>query len=112
MIHKTDKELCLQFGFKTSQIRSGYVYKNLWWSFDYDRTSFGYGDLNQGDLHNIYKWLSKPENQTKVFTGWNEHHGSDWQQTDVPMVRISYAAGVTRPHMAAMEARVGFSEVG
>ena len=105
MIRNVDNELCMQLGLRDGQIRAPYPYKNLWWSFDHDRSFFGYGDLNDKDCQMIYEYLSKPENRGKVFTGWNEHHGSQWQQTDHAMVRISWAAGITRPHHIMLESR-------
>lgn len=106
MFH-VDLLLCEEIGLRHQQVHSTYSYKNLWWSIDHDRTAFGFGDICDADVQKIQAWLEKPENQHKVFTGWNEHHDTKWQQTKHAVVRISYAAGLTRPDSAARELKVG-----
>lgn len=72
-----------RFGLTDAQIVDVYVYKNLWWELDGE--FFGYGDLSAGDIQKIQTRLEDGE----VFQGWNEHHKSEWQQTDYPMIRIT-----------------------
>lgn len=106
MNHLRDDLLCQKMGLRDGQIRSLVMCKNVWWSFDYGRTAFGYGDLSREDLDRIHAFLSQEENHTKVFTAWNEHHGTEWEQTKHAIVRISYAAGLTRPHDTRLEMRM------
>lgn len=90
------------------QMRSPYVYKNLWWTFEGDPEgeAWGYGDLDPDDLRRILEWIEHPSHaQDKVFVGWNEHHGTEWQQTPHPMVRISIEKAIEFPHRDAQEAR-------
>lgn len=107
MMHIKDEELCKELGLSDGQMRVSPYYKNLWWSFDHDRAAFGYGDLSLADVERIYEWIKRPENRNKTFTGWNEHHGTEWQQMSHPMLRISFGAGVTRPYHAVLEMRFG-----
>ena len=71
-----------RFELTDGQIAHTPVYKNLWWELD--GHFFGYGDLSAGDILKIRTRLTDEE----VFTGWNEHHQTRWQQTGFPMIRI------------------------
>lgn len=105
--------ICFQLRLNpNSQMRSPYTYKNLWWVLGTEsevldkQDALGYGDLNDDDIQRILDWLSHPsQDGDRVFVGWNEHHGTDWKQTPVPMVRISYKDGVTHPNHDRYEAR-------
>lgn len=71
-----------RFGLSNGQFYATYVYKNLWWEFNGD--FFGFGDITADQVFHIQNRLDKGD----VFQGWNEHHRTEWQQTDVPMIRI------------------------
>jgi hypothetical protein len=107
MIHNHNVFTCEALGLKHGQVHNTYGYKNLRWSFDHDRSYFGQGDLSFEDIDRIYEWLCRPENQNKVFTGWHHKHGTDEQETPYAIVRISYAAGMTRPDSIIREVKVG-----
>ncbi len=72
-----------RFQLNSGQFFGLYLFKNLWWVLD-DNT-IGYGDLRAKDLDNIQTHLLDGE----TFLGWNEHHGSDFQQTAYPIVKIT-----------------------
>lgn len=80
---KNHQALCARFGLLTGQVHYPLVYKNLWWELDGD--VFGYGDISPDNVATIQSLLDDSE----VFLGWNEHHKTSWQQTDVPMLRIT-----------------------
>jgi hypothetical protein len=71
-----------RFGLRDAQFFARYIYKNLWW--EVDGKFFGFGDITSADVFRIQNRLDNGE----IFQGWNEHHGTDWQQTNVPMIRI------------------------
>lgn len=100
MIKRTIKTDCDKLGLVDGQMREPYIHKNLWWSFDLGETSFGYGDLDQDDLDRILEWVKEHDDRTRplVFTGWNEHHDTEWQQTPVPMIRITALYGIVFPN--------------
>lgn len=79
----TATEVRARFELCDGQIRSHYTYKNLWWTLN--MMLFGYGDINQDDIQRIQDLLSDNE----VFRGWNEHHGTESQQTNYPMIIIT-----------------------
>jgi hypothetical protein len=72
-----------RFNLRNGQFFGSYEYKNLWWEIN--GQFFGFGDLNEADIYRIRLALQEDE----IFQGWNEHHLSEWQQTDVPMIRIT-----------------------
>ena len=74
-----------------------YKYKNLWWELNGKK--IGYGDLTETNLQVIY-WALRPGEE---FVGWNEHHGTEWQQTDTPMVRITIDGVKHREEIVATE---------
>lgn len=76
--------MCERFVLKNGQFFAYYRYKNLQWELNGE--FFGYGDLRDDDLIRIQEELSEYE----TFKGWNEHHGTEWQQTDIPMVVITH----------------------
>lgn len=106
MRHIQDDLLCQRMELKSGQIRRIPVHRNVWWSFDYGQTAFGFGDLDAEDLMRIQLYLSDEENRNKVFTGWHENHGTQVQHTDRAQVRVSWAAGATRPYDAYLEMRM------
>jgi hypothetical protein len=102
-----DKELCAELGLTSGQKRPNALYRDLYWSFQHNRVAFGFGDLSQDDLNRIYDWIIDPGHHLKIFTGWDQHHGTPWQVTIHPMVRASYGGGITRPYHAVVSARFG-----
>ena len=104
MQYKEHTALRTELGLRNGQLRASYRYNNLWWSFTNAESSFGFGDLDQDDFGRIYQWILNNDS-TKVFTAWNEHHGTPWQQTDYPIVRISANEGITFPHKEHAKAR-------
>lgn len=75
-------EIRNRFGLSDGQVVAGHIYKNLWWELD--GHFFGYGDLSGPNIFRIQNHLRGDE----TFRGWNEHHRSSQQQTDIPMIRI------------------------
>lgn len=96
---KRDDEMCERFGLRDGQMRPpGPAFqKNRHWHVEGEDFSFGYGDLSQEDLERIQATLDDHE----VFLGWNEHHGSNIQQTDFPMVRVTNQ-DISFPHREKM----------
>ena len=80
-----------RLGLRDGQFFAYFINKNLIWTLNGER--FGFGDIRIEDVGRIREGL----NENEVFEGWNEHHGTRWQQTDVPMVRITSEL-VTYPH--------------
>lgn len=72
-----------RFDLNDGQFFATNIYKNLWWELD--GQFFGFGDLNAANVFRIQNHLQTGE----VFQGWNEHHETSFQQTDVPMIRIT-----------------------
>jgi hypothetical protein len=72
-----------RFQLNSGQFFGLYLFKNLWWVLN--DITIGYGDLRAKDLDNIQMHLVDGE----IFLGWNEHHGSDFQQTSYPTVQIT-----------------------
>lgn len=97
-------DLCARMGLNPKgQMRVPYDKKNLYWTFEGSHIAFGYGDLDKADYDNIRAYLSHPSHEAEiVFLGWNEHHGTQWEQTAFPIVRITAKDGVSYP---ALEAR-------
>lgn len=75
-------EMCNRFGLRNGQFFANYACKNVWWELDGE--FFGYGDLSAENVFELQRRLEEGE----VFQAWNEHHMTDWQQTDTPMLRI------------------------
>jgi hypothetical protein len=98
--------LCHRIGLKIGQKRRAALHHNVLWSFDYGNSFFGQGDLNQEDLFAIWRFLDEQDNRTKVFTGWHQDHATARQPTKYAQVRISWAAGATRPYDCHLEARL------
>lgn len=72
-----------RFGLHHGQFFGESLYNNLFWVLDGE--TIGYGDIRMEDLSKILNNL-KPE---EVFEGFNEHHGSQWQQTEHAMIKIT-----------------------
>lgn len=75
-------KICKRFDIYNGQFFAYYAYKNLQWFLNERR--IGFGDLREIDILNIMDRLEDGEE----FVGWNEHHGSQWQQRDTPMIVI------------------------
>lgn len=73
-----------RFGLTNGQYFAEYRFKNLWWVLN--GVTIGYGDLRDEDLKRIHSALEP----TDVFLGWNEHHGTQFQQLDLPVVWINH----------------------
>lgn len=71
-----------RFGLSQGQFFATYQCKNLWWELD--GGIFGFGDLTSEDVFRIQRALKEDE----TFLGWNEHHGTQFQQRKSPMIRI------------------------
>lgn len=95
----SNKEVLNRFNLRDGQFYAYYAYKNLWWFLDGER--IGYGDLRDEDILYISNALSEGEE----FVGWNEHHGSRWQQTKTPMVRITKGDFMMREEIIETEGR-------
>ena len=72
-----------RFGMHHGQFFGEYMFKNLHWVLD--GNVIGFGDLRQVDISALLNNLKPGE----VFEGFNEHHGSQFQQTDHAMVKIT-----------------------
>ncbi|MCA9367098.1 hypothetical protein KC887_02395 [Candidatus Kaiserbacteria bacterium] len=72
-----------RFGLMNGQFYAYYRYKNLRWFLN--DTEFGYGDLTDNQILNISENLGEGE----VFRGYNEHHGTRFQQTHLPYLEIT-----------------------
>jgi hypothetical protein len=83
-----------RFRLRDGRVLADYEFKNLWWVLD--GVTIGYGDLDRSDIEHIQYQL----NEGEVFIGWNEHHGTDFQQVKEPMVRIT-KNNITYPHKDA-----------
>ena len=79
----TNKEILSKFRLLNGQFFAFYAYKNLQWFLD--GCYIGFGDLRDEDILFIQTQLEDGQE----FVGWNEHHGTQWQQTKTPMVRIT-----------------------
>jgi hypothetical protein len=77
-----DEKACTRLGLNSGAFYGSYVYKNLWWELN--GKIIGYGDIRTEDIARIMEILGLDE----TFIGWNEHHGSEHQQTDIPMIKI------------------------
>lgn len=77
-------EMRERFGLRHGQFFAFYRYKNLQWELNGE--FFGYGDLRDDDIIRIQEALTEDE----TFIGWNEHHMTNWHQTDIPMVVITH----------------------
>jgi hypothetical protein len=77
-----DYELLHRFELRDGQFFAEYRYSNLHWFLN-DK-EFGYGDLREEDIKRIAARLYVGEQ----FIGWHEHHGSRFQQTNTPVIRI------------------------
>lgn len=88
----TDKEeeYLVRFGLTDGQFFGVHRYKNLHWFVN--DFQFGYGDLKTEHI----KVISKELNDGEEFLGWNEHHGTEFQQTDEPMIRITKGVVIHR----------------
>lgn len=100
------KELCAQMGLSTNgQIRTPYIYKNLWWVVEGQNSAFGQGDLDTNDVERMLNYLEHPSHpQDMVILCWDEHHGTKWQRTVYPMIRISRVDHITYPNYEAQQA--------
>lgn len=77
-----DHALLMRFGLRDGQFFAYFKHSNLHWFLN-DK-EFGYGDLRDEDIVRIAEELKPGEE----FIGWNEHHGSRFQQTNTPIIRI------------------------
>lgn len=75
-------DLLKRFGLSNGQMRTPYAHKNLKWEFNGEM--FAWGDLDAYDIARIQKHL-----EGGTFVGWNEHHGSRWQQCEEPIIVIA-----------------------
>lgn len=107
MRFRYNEERCSAMGLNgRSQMRVPYVHKNLWWSIDNGETAFGYGDLDEADLLKMLHWVGHPcQTEELTITCWNEHHDTELQQMDEPMIRIRLEDGVTYPYRISRERR-------
>ena len=71
-----------RFGLRQGQFFHDAHKRNLWWELNGD--FFGFGDLTGEDVFRIQSLLASNE----VFQGWNQHHGTELQQTHYPQIRI------------------------
>lgn len=71
-----------RFGLKDGQFFAVNRKKNLQWVLNEE--PFGFGDLRDEDIQRIQGDLSKGE----IFKGFNEHHGTEFQQRKNPVVII------------------------
>ena len=71
-----------RFNFNLGLFLGALLYKNLWWELD--GKFFAYGDLATSHVFMIQNRLNNEE----IFQGWDEQHGTEFQQTNVPMIRI------------------------
>ena len=76
--------LCKRFGLRNGMFFATYRLKNQIWKLD--GFEFGFGDLREEDIFRIQYELVTGE----VFEGFNEHHGSDFQQRKNPMIIIKH----------------------
>lgn len=91
-----------RFKLTTAQFFATYRYKNLWWDLnwgDVNNAYIGYGDLRNSDIRQIQKALKDGEE----FVGWHEHHGSKYQTTKTPMIRITNTQVLHREDIIAKE---------
>lgn len=72
----------MRFGFHHGQFFSEYLYKNLHWVLDGE--TIGFGDIREKDVATLIDTLNAGE----VFEGFNEHHGTRFQQTPRAMIMI------------------------
>lgn len=77
------EESLARFRLNDGQYFAEQRYTNLQWFLN--GTKIGFGDLRALDLLRISVELYPHEE----FVGWNEHHGTDHQQTDTPMVKVT-----------------------
>lgn len=88
--HPMVKELRERFGPRRDgaiEVDMSTMFKNQWWTLtiDGERWVFGYADLSHDDIFKIAAKLADNEE----FRGYNEHHGTEWQQRDEPMVAFT-----------------------
>lgn len=79
----TNNEYAEKLGLRDGQFFAKYRYKNLWWFLN--GVKIGYGDIRDEDILRLTEVLTENDE----FLGFNEHHGSDHQQRDLPMLRIT-----------------------
>lgn len=72
-----------RFGLHHGQFFAENLYNNLFWVLDGE--TIGYGDIRMQDLAQILNNLKAGE----VFEGFNEHHGSEFQQTEHAMIKVT-----------------------
>lgn len=77
------EDMLKRFNLRNGQFFAYYAYKNLQWFLN--GVHIGFGDLRDDDILHIAVTLEDGEE----FVGWNEHHGTQWQQTDLPMLKIA-----------------------
>lgn len=76
------------FNLRDGQFFGEYRYKNLHWFIqhhDQQPILMGFGDLRDEDILFIAENIA----DGVEFVGWNEHHGTEFQQTKTPMIRIT-----------------------
>jgi hypothetical protein len=95
------------FGLTNGQMRTPYYYKNIRMTLTVlgDHHQFCYGDMVRADFERIRDALQPGQE----FLGWNEHQGSDWQQTDLPLIRITHDS-ITFPAHEAGEWSSGLED--
>lgn len=98
-IPDSHKNVALErFGLNDGQFYGVWTFKNLWWTLD--GVSIGYGDLTDAQIRHIQDNLREGE----TFRGFNEHHGTRWQQTELPILHITKDR-VAFPHRESQHAR-------
>lgn len=103
---KANVEMALErFDLRHGQFYGVFKYKNLWWELDGE--TIGYGDLTEEQIAHIQTQLRTNE----TFRGWNEHHGTQFQQTERPMVYITNQR-ISYPHHDMQLARRAARESG
>jgi hypothetical protein len=75
---------CERFGLFDGQFYVYQEHENLQWFLNGER--FGFGDLTSEQVHTIQESL----NEGEVFEGFNEHHGTEFQQTDHAIICITH----------------------
>lgn len=72
-----------RFTLHNGQFFGEYRLKNQTWKLN--GIKIGFGDLRQEDIDRIQKCLTDDE----TFEGFNEHHGTEFQQFSNPMIIIT-----------------------
>jgi hypothetical protein len=93
----SNEDILKRFELRDGQFFGRYLYKNQQWYLN--GTYVGFGDLRDDDVLRIATELDDGEE----FVGWNEHHGTQWQQTDTPFIRITNQNIILRDEIVERE---------